>query len=43
VAEDQDEFRVALDGYLRAYSFLFQVVDFGDVGLEALSSQDGAW
>ena len=34
--EEQDEFRAALDGYLRAYSFLSQVVDFGDVGLEAL-------
>jgi len=34
--EEQDEVRAALDGYLRAYSFLSQVVDFGDVGLEAL-------
>jgi type I restriction enzyme R subunit len=34
--DEQDEVRAALDGYLRAYSFLSQVVDFGDVGLEAL-------
>jgi hypothetical protein len=36
VAGEKDEFRVAIGGYLRAYSFLFEVVDFGDVGLEAL-------
>jgi type I restriction enzyme R subunit len=35
-SEEQDEVRDALDGYVRAYSFLSQVVDFGDVGLEAL-------
>ena len=35
-AEEQAEVRDALDGYVRAYSFLSQVVDFGDVGLEAL-------
>ena len=35
-AEEQDEVRDALDGYVRAYSFLSQVVDFGDVALEAL-------
>jgi type I restriction enzyme R subunit len=34
--EEQDEVRGALDQYIRAYSFLSQVVDFGDVGLEAL-------
>ncbi len=34
--DQQDEVRAALDGYIRAYSFLSQVVDFGDVGLEAL-------
>ena len=34
--EEQEEFRAGLDGYLRAYSFLSQVVDFGDIGLEAL-------
>lgn len=34
--EEQDEVRAALDQYIRAYSFLSQVVDFGDVGLEAL-------
>lgn len=34
--EEQDEVRDALDGYVRAYSFLSQVVDFGDYGLEAL-------
>ncbi len=34
--DEQDEVRAALDGYIRAYSFLSQVVDFGDVGLEAL-------
>jgi type I restriction enzyme R subunit len=34
--EEQGEVRAALDGYIRAYSFLSQVVDFGDVGLEAL-------
>ena len=33
---EQEEIRGALDGYVRAYSFLSQVVDFGDVGLEAL-------
>jgi type I restriction enzyme R subunit len=33
---DQDEVRDALDQYVRAYSFLSQVVDFGDVFLEAL-------
>ena len=32
----QDEARDVLDAYVRAYSFLSQVVDFGDVGLEAL-------
>ena len=31
-AEEQDEVRDALDQYVRAYSFLSQVVDFGDVG-----------
>lgn len=35
-SDEQDEVRAALDGYLRAYSFLSQVIDFGDVGLEAL-------
>jgi type I restriction enzyme R subunit len=35
-AEEQDEVRDALDQYVRAYSFLSQVVDFGDVALEAL-------
>jgi type I restriction enzyme R subunit len=35
-AEEQDEVRDALHQYVRAYSFLSQVVDFGDVGLEAL-------
>jgi type I restriction enzyme R subunit len=34
--EEQDEARDLLDQYIRAYSFLSQVVDFGDVGLEAL-------
>jgi len=34
--EIQDEARGLLDQYVRAYSFLSQVVDFGDVGLEAL-------
>jgi type I restriction enzyme R subunit len=34
--EEQAEARAALDGYVRAYSFLSQVVDFGDVALEAL-------
>jgi type I restriction enzyme R subunit len=34
--EVQDEARDLLDRYVRAYSFLSQVVDFGDVGLEAL-------
>ncbi len=34
--EEQDEVRDALDGYVRAYSFLSQVVDFGDIALEAL-------
>ncbi len=34
--DEQEEFRDTLDSYLRAYSFLAQVVDFGDVGLEAL-------
>src|SRR5450756_2473520 len=34
--EEQDEVRDALDQYVRAYSFLSQVVDFGDVALEAL-------
>ena len=34
--DDQTEVRDALDGYVRAYSFLSQVVDFGDVALEAL-------
>jgi type I restriction enzyme R subunit len=34
--EVQDEARGVLDAYVRAYSFLSQVVDFGDVGLEAL-------
>jgi Type I site-specific restriction-modification system, R (restriction) subunit and related helicases len=34
--EEQAEVRDALDGYVRAYSFLSQVLDFGDVGLEAL-------
>jgi type I restriction enzyme R subunit len=33
---DQAEVRDILDQYVRAYSFLSQVVDFGDVGLEAL-------
>ncbi len=33
--DEQDEVRDALDGYVRAYSFLSQVVDFGDVALEA--------
>jgi type I restriction enzyme, R subunit len=32
----QAEARDALDQFVRAYSFLSQVVDFGDVGLEAL-------
>ncbi len=35
-ADDQVEVRDALDQYVRAYSFLSQVVDFGDVALEAL-------
>jgi type I restriction enzyme R subunit len=34
--EEQDEVRDALDQFVRAYSFLSQVVDFGDVFLEAL-------
>ena len=34
--DEQDEVRDALDAYVRAYSFLSQVVEFGDVGLEAL-------
>ena len=34
-ADEQDEVRGALDQYVRAYSFLSQVVDFGDVALEA--------
>ena len=34
--EEQDEVRDALDQFIRAYSFLSQVVDFGDVFLEAL-------
>jgi len=33
---DQTEIRDLLDRYVRAYSFLSQVVDFGDVWLEAL-------
>ena len=33
---DQAEARDLLDKYVRAYSFLAQVVDFGDVGLEAI-------
>jgi type I restriction enzyme R subunit len=33
---EQDEARDVLDQYVRAYSFLSQVVDFGDIGLEAL-------
>ena len=32
----QAEARDVLDQYVRAYSFLSQVVDFGDVGLEAI-------
>jgi type I restriction enzyme R subunit len=35
-AEEQLEVRDALDQYVRAYSFLSQVVDYGDVALEAL-------
>ncbi|MDP8905305.1 MAG: hypothetical protein M3N29_08315 [Chloroflexota bacterium] len=34
--EEQSEARDLLDQYVRAYSFMSQVVDFGDVGLEAL-------
>jgi type I restriction enzyme R subunit len=34
--DEQLEVRDALDQYVRAYSFLSQVVDFGDVALEAL-------
>jgi type I restriction enzyme R subunit len=34
--EEQVEARDVLDQYVRTYSFLSQVVDFGDVGLEAL-------
>jgi type I restriction enzyme R subunit len=34
--DEQAEVRDALDQYVRAYSFLSQVVDFGDVSLEAL-------
>jgi len=34
--EEQREVRDALDAYVRAYAFLSQVVEFGDVGLEAL-------
>jgi type I restriction enzyme R subunit len=34
--DEQLEVRDALDQYVRAYSFLSQVVDYGDVGLEAL-------
>ncbi len=33
---DQHEVRDALDAYVRAYAFLSQVVEFGDVGLEAV-------
>ena len=33
---EQDEARAALDQFVRAYAFLSQVVDFGDVFLEAL-------
>ncbi len=34
--DERAEARDALDRYVRVYSFLSQVVDFGDVGLEAL-------
>ena len=34
--DEQHEVRDALDQYVRAYSFLSQVVDFGDVALEVL-------
>ncbi len=34
--DEQFEVRGALDQYVRVYSFLSQVVDFGDVALEAL-------
>jgi type I restriction enzyme R subunit len=34
--DEQGEVRDELDQYVRAYSFLSQVVDFGDVSLEAL-------
>jgi type I restriction enzyme R subunit len=34
--DEQAEARDILDQYVRVYSFLSQVVDFGDVGLEAL-------
>jgi type I restriction enzyme R subunit len=34
--EERAEARDVLDQYVRAYSFLSQVVDFGDIGLEAL-------
>ncbi|MGQ0464414.1 MAG: type I restriction endonuclease subunit R [Sporichthyaceae bacterium] len=34
--QDQDEFRDALNGFVRAYSFLGQVVPFTDPGLEKL-------
>ncbi len=34
--DEQREVRDALDAYVRAYAFLSQVVEFGDVGLEAL-------
>ena len=34
--EEQHEVRDALDAFVRAYAFLSQVVEFGDVGLEAL-------
>ena len=33
---EQHEVRDALDAFVRAYAFLSQVVEFGDVGLEAL-------
>ena len=42
-ADEQDEVRDALDQYVRAYSFLSQVVDFGDVGARgALPREPGA-
>jgi type I restriction enzyme, R subunit len=34
--DEQSEARDLLDQYVRAYSFMSHVVDFGDVGLEAL-------